>query len=188
MKPVELSEIRNIADYEIEREQWRPQVLELKERRRIEVGGHLVFLFENHETVRYQIQEMMRIERMVKPEDIRHEVDTYNELIPQASEISATLLISYPSPEERDIRLRELLGLENHIWIQVADLPRTRARYDTRQIATDRISSVQYLKFPLSQDQARRWMDGAKFVVDHPACQIEQPLTQQELEELSGDL
>lgn len=188
MNPVEVTEIRSIADYEIEREHWRPKVLDLKERRRIEVGGHLVFLFENHDTVRYQIQEMMRIERMVRPEDIRHEIDTYNELIPQPGELSATLLISYASPQERDIRLRELLGLENHIWLRVADLPPSRARFDTRQIATDRISSVQYIKFPLSEEQVRRWKQGAKIVVDHPALQAEHLLTSLEMEELYRDL
>jgi len=188
MQAIELSEIRNIAEYELERDQWRAQILAIKERRRIEVGEHLVFLFENRETVRYQIQEMMRIERIVKPADIRHEVETYNELIPKPGELSATLLISYPSPEERDVKLRELLGLENHIWLQVADLPPARARFDTRQIATDRISAVQYLKFRLSQEQVRRWMEGAKIVVDHPAYRTEHPLAPAQLEELARDL
>ena len=68
MRPVELSELKNIAEYELERPEWRPRVLALKERRRIDVGEHLTFLFENRETVRYQIQEMIRIERMVKTE------------------------------------------------------------------------------------------------------------------------
>jgi hypothetical protein len=113
VRPVELSELKNIAEYELERPAWRPRVLALKERRRIDVGEHLTFLFENRETVRYQIQEMMRIERMVKTEDIAHEVATYNELVPKPGELSATLLIAYPSEEERDVMLRKLLGLEN---------------------------------------------------------------------------
>jgi uncharacterized protein DUF3501 len=188
VQTIELSEIRNIAEYELEREQWRAQVLEIKERRRVEVGGHLVFLFENRETVRYQIQEMMRIERIVKPDDIRHEVETYNELIPKRGELSATLLISYPSAAERDIKLRELLGLEDHIWLAVADLPRVKGRFDTRQIATDRISSVQYVKFQLTPEQVRQWNQGAKLVVDHPACKVEQALSKVQLEELSRDL
>ena len=76
MQAIELSEIRNIAEYELERDQWRALILAIKERRRIELGNNLVLLFENRETIRYQIQEMMRIERMVKPEAIRHEVET----------------------------------------------------------------------------------------------------------------
>jgi hypothetical protein len=101
MKPLEFSEIRHIADYEAERKSWRPEVMALKDRRRIRLGEHMTFLFENRETVRYQIQEMMRIERIVEPEAIRHELDTYNELIPGPNELSASLLIEYETPAER---------------------------------------------------------------------------------------
>ena len=86
----------------------RPRIIALKDRRRIRVGGHLTFLFENRDTVRYQIQEMMRIERIVEADAIRHEVDTYNELIPFRGELSATLLIEYDSPEERNVALHDL--------------------------------------------------------------------------------
>ncbi len=113
MQTVKLEEIKNIADYEVEREAWRPQVMALKDRRRVRVGGHLTFLFENRDTVRYQIQEMMRIERIVKAEDIAREVETYNELIPGPGQLSASLLSEYDTPEERDVHLRELLGIEN---------------------------------------------------------------------------
>jgi uncharacterized protein DUF3501 len=188
VRPVEFSELKNIAEYELERPAWRPRVLALKERRRIEVGEHMTFLFENRETVRYQIQEMMRIERMVRTEDIAHEVATYNELVPKPGELSATLLIAYPSEEERDVMLRKLLGLEEHVWVEVTGAARSAARFDTRQIATDRISSVQYVKFPLTDEQVRRWKHGAKFVVDHPSYRAERVLSQAEIEELSGDL
>ena len=89
MRPIELSEIKNIADYELIRPALRPRMIALKDRRRISVGDHLTFLFENRETVLYQIQEMMRIERIVKPEEVAHEVATYNELIPGDGELSA---------------------------------------------------------------------------------------------------
>src|SRR5689334_22488444 len=124
MRPLEFAEIKNIADYEIEREHWRPEIMMLKDRRRIEAGEHVLFLFENRETVRYQIQEMLRVERIVKKDDIQHELDTYNELIPREGELSATMLIAYPSPEERAVKLRELLGLEDHVWLQVCGTER----------------------------------------------------------------
>jgi len=162
-------------------------MIALKDRRHVRVGGHLTFLFENRETVRYQIQEMMRIERMALPEAIRHEVDTYNELIPNQGELSACLLIEYESPGERDVRLRELRGLEEHVWIAVADLPPTRARFDTRQISTDRLSSVQYIKFPLTAEQRAHWKNGARIVVRHPSFRAEQPLTAAQLAELGED-
>jgi hypothetical protein len=188
MQPVSVSEIKNLAEYELERETWRPQVMALKDRRRVRVGGHLTFLFENHDTVRYQIQEMIRIERIVNPAEIAHEVDTYNELIPAKGELSASLLIEYETPAERDQRLRELLGLENHIWLVVQGLPPVGASFDPRQISTDRISSVQYLKFKLSPEHVARFQQGAKLVVDHPSYRAERPLSSAELSELSGDL
>ena len=120
---------------------------------------------------------MMRIERMVQPDAIRHEVDTYNELIPFRGELSATLLIEYESPKERDVKLRELVGLEGHVWITVADQPPAKARFDTRQIATDRLSAVQYLKFPLTPEQRSRWMAGARIVITHPDYPADQALT-----------
>ncbi len=187
MKPVTVEEIRNIADYEAYRESWRPQVMAIKDRRRIRVGNHLTFLFENHDTVLYQIQEMMRIERIVKPHDIEHEVNTYNELIPKPNGLAASLLIEYETPELRAVWLRELLGLENHIWLEVPGGPRAKAAFDDRQIATDRISSVQYLHFQLAPEQVRNFPNGARIVVDHPSYTAETALTPVQLEELNRD-
>ena len=187
MNPVELSDIKNIAEYELERKTWRPLMMALKDRRRVRVGPHLTFLFENRETVRYQVQEMMRIERIVEPEAIRHEMETYNELIPLRGELSASLLIEYDSPEERAVALHDLLGLESHVWMVVDGQPRSQARFDTRQISTDRLSSVQYVKFPLTPEQRARWRNGARIVIDHPKYRVEQALTAQQLEELAPD-
>jgi Protein of unknown function (DUF3501) len=186
MQPVHISEISTIADYEMERETLRPRMIALKNRRRIRLGDHLTFLFENHATVRYQIQEMMRIERIVKLRDIAHEVETYNELIPSPGELAASLLIEYETPMERAVKLRELLGLENHIWLDVAD-ERTRATFDGRQIATDRVSSVQYVKFHLNQGQKKNWGNGAALVSDHPCYPAARKLSAAELAELEPD-
>ncbi len=189
MRAIETSEIKNIADYELEREQWRPQVMALKERRRIRVGEHLTFLFENRETVRYQIQEMMRIERIVKPQDVAHEVATYNELVPGENQLSASLLIEYETQEERRVMLHELLGLERHIWLKVAGVAqRSLAQFDTRQIATDRLSAVQYIRFQLTEEQVRRFRNGVSLVVDHPAYEVERTLSPTEIAELVQDL
>jgi hypothetical protein len=186
IQPIELSDIRDIAAYEAERESLRPAMMALKDRRRIRVGEHATFLFENRDTVRYQIQEMMRIERMVKPADIAHEVETYNELIPGPGELSATLLIEYEAPQERDVALRRLLGLDRHIWLDAGG-ERTPAVFDARQIGEERLSAVQYVKFGLTPAQMQAWSQGAKIVVDHPHYQVERPLTEAELSEVSGD-
>lgn len=186
MQPVAFEEIKNIADYELERETWRPSVLETKDRRRIRVGAHLTFLFENRETVRYQVQEMMRIERIVKAQDIRHELDTYNELIPKPNGLCASLLIEYETPELRAVWLSKLLGLENHIWFEVAG-ERAKANFDTRQIATDRISSVQYISFQFTPAQAAAFPNGARIVVDHPDYMAATELSAPQVAELASD-
>lgn len=188
MKPLEFAEIKNIAEYELERPQLRDHIIAMKEHRRIGVGDHLTLLFENRDTVRYQIQEMMRIERLVKPADIQHEIDTFNELLPDVNELSATLLVEYPTAEERDVKLRQLLGLENHLWLRVEGFPPLQARFDTRQIATDRISSVQFVRFVLAAEQAAVWSAGATLIVDHPAYTAEQKLNSTQLTELASDL
>lgn len=187
MKPIEVSEIKHIADYEILRSEWRPQIMALKNRRRIRVGAHMMFLFENRETVLYQIQEMMRIERLQSSQEIAHEVKTYNELIPAAGELSASLLIEYETQAERDVWLPALVGLELHIWLESGGL-RSAARFDKRQISTDRLSSVQYVKFPLTPDQVAAFPRGAKIVVDHPKYFAEHQFSPEQLQELARDL
>jgi len=187
MQKVSLPEVNNIADYELAREDFRARIMALKDRRRIRVGDHLTFLFENHDTVLYQIQEMMRIERIVRQHDIQHEVDTYNELIPEPGELSASLLIEYGTPELRQVRLRELLGLEDHVWLETGG-QRAKARFDERQMSTDRISSVQYVKFRLSPEQAAGFAKAARIVVDHPKYAASAALTPGQLKELAQDL
>lgn len=188
MQAVAFEEIKNIAEYEMERESWRPTVLAAKELRRVRVGGHLMFLFENRDTVRYQVQEMMRIERIVREHDIRHELETYNELISGPGELSASLLIEYDTPEERKVWLHDLLGLENHVWIQVGSHAPVRARFDTRQIATDRISSVQYVKFVVGEDKLKSIRAGVRVFADHPKYHASTTLTAEQVNALATDI
>ncbi|MBI4874574.1 MAG: DUF3501 family protein [Acidobacteria bacterium] len=188
MKPIRNDEIKSLGDYELMRAEVRPRLMAVKDRRRVRAGGSLTFLFENRDTVWYQIQEMLRIERLVKPEEIRHEVETYNELIPAAGELSACLLIEYESPGLRAVWLRKLLGLERHVRIEIEGAGRAQARFDDRQIATDRISAVQYVKFPLTAAQVRAFPRGAKIVIDHPEYPAETVLSAAQLAELAQDL
>jgi len=187
MQPVTTSEIKNIAEYELVRPEWRRQVMALKDRRRIHVGDHVTFLFENHQTIVYQIQEMMRAERLVRPEEIANEVAVYNELIPARGELSATLLIEYETPAERDVRLRELVGLERHVWLEVQG-QRVLARFDDRQMSPERLSAVQYLKFQLTPQQAKTFPQDARLIIDHPHYRAEQTLSAEQRAELAPDL
>jgi hypothetical protein len=147
MRKVRREEIMDLATYERSRDEIRAGVLEAKRRRRVHAGGVLTFLFENAATVRYQIQEMVRAERLTREPDVQHELDTYNELLGARGELGCSLLIEIPEPAERDRRLREWLELPSHLYVKLGDGTKVRARFDPRQVGTDRLSSVQYLKF-----------------------------------------
>lgn len=155
MKPITLREILPFPVYEQVRARLRPLFIAEKERHRLAVGAHLTLIFENAQTVWYQIEEMLRTERIEAAEAVQHEVDTYNELLPTVDELSATLLIEYPEVRQRDAALRRLVGLEKHLWL-VAPGHRRCARFDTRQMSPDRISSVQFVRFPVGGIEARR--------------------------------
>ena len=149
MKLVERSEILDYITYGERRESIRGSALRAKSVRRILVGECFTFLFENHETLRYQIQEMMRIEGIVKDDHIRHELDTYNELIHPAGTVGCTLLVGIDDEAERDLKLQEWLGLTEHIYAKLPDGSLVRPTWDPRQVGNDRLSAVQYLSFAL---------------------------------------
>lgn len=172
-EPVKRSEVLDIARYEALRPEFRARVLACKENRRVFVGAHFHFLFENRLTVLYQIQEMMRVERIVEEHAILHELETYNELIPRGGGLAATLLLEYVDSEQRAQNLPGLVGIEEHVWLHVGELAPLRAEFDRAQIGEARISSVQYLKFPLLESHRGGWAEAAregslKLAVDHP--------------------
>jgi hypothetical protein len=148
MRPVERIEIVDYVTYEEGREGYRKRVLAEKAPRRIHVGPHLTFLFETRETIRYQVQEMIRAERIVREADILHELATYNELLGGPGELGATLLIELADEAAREGRLTAWLDLPRHLYVKLEDRSLVRARFDPRQVGDTRLSSVQYLKFP----------------------------------------
>ncbi|MEM7435809.1 MAG: DUF3501 family protein [Myxococcota bacterium] len=152
MKPVERGEILDYVTYGERRDAIRASALQAKSERRILVGEYFTFLFENQETIRYQIQEMMRVERIVKEEDIQHEIDTYNELIHDSGTLGCTLLIGIDDEAERDEKLTAWLGLNDHIYASMEDGTRKKPTWDPRQVGDARLSSVQYLTFPLGPE------------------------------------
>ena len=154
MKPITPQEVLPLTTYDRVRSLLRPLCIAEKARRRLALGAHLTLLFENRQTVWYQIQEILRTERIFEDAAIEDELKTYNELIPRAGELSATLLIEYAEAAERDAALARLVGLERHLWIVLGDR-RAAARFDERQMSTDQISAVQFIAFPLGADAAR---------------------------------
>ena len=172
MKAIGLDLILPYAEYERVRAVLRPLFIAEKERRRLALGEHVTLLFENLQTVWYQVEEMLRVERIAAPEAIRHEIETYSELLPSPQELSATVLIEYAAPGERDAALQRLVGLEQHVWL-VIDGRRQAARFDTRQMSRDRISAVQFARFPLGDIASHRLVELADagrlaFEADHP--------------------
>lgn len=150
MKPVSRAEILDYVTYTEHRDEVRDAALQAKRARRINVGDAFTFLFENHETVRYQILEMVRVEQIVKEAEIQHEVDTYNELLGRNGALCATLLIGITDEAERAVKLRAWIGLLDHIYAKTADGSRITPKWDPRQVGEDRLSSVQYLRFELN--------------------------------------
>lgn len=152
MKTVARDEILDYVTYEEQRGPIREAAMRAKAERRVHVGPHLTFLFENHATIRYQVLEMVRTERMVKDSDIRHEVDTYNELIGSAGELGATLLIELEDASQRADKLTQWLDLPSHLYVRRADGQKAYACFDHRQVGDTRVSAVQYLKFQVGPE------------------------------------
>lgn len=146
MKPVERSSILDYVTYEEQRDRIRPEVLAAKRVRRVHVDV-LTVLFENADTVRYQVQEMMRIERIVKEEDVLHELATYNELLGGEGELGCTLLIEIDDAQQRQEKLSAWMELPWHVYARLEGGEKVYARFDERQIGEERLSSVHYLKF-----------------------------------------
>jgi hypothetical protein len=192
LKPVTLKEILPFAQYEILRPRLRPLFIAEKDRRRLHVGEHITLLFENGQTVWYQVEEMVRDERIDDEAAIRHEIDTYNELLPRPGELTATMLIEYPDAAARDAALRELLGIETHVWVCL-DSRREHARFDRRQMSGDRVSSVQFVRFPLGGLDAEEFRALAAqgkvaIAVDHPKLQARAEIRDSLAETLAHDL
>lgn len=147
MRLVRREDLLDWATYSQRRDSLRAEAMAAKDLRRIHVGEYLTFLFENFATVRYQIQEMMRAERIVREEDIVHEIETYNELLGRDGELGCTLLIEIEDASARATLLREWLELPEHVYVTLPDGRKVYATSDERQRGADRLSSVQYLKF-----------------------------------------
>jgi hypothetical protein len=147
MKRVRRDEILDWVTYEDVRETFRARVLAAKAPRRVQLGPHLTLLFENPLTVRYQIQEMVRIERIVREADIGHEIDTYNELLGGEGELGCTLLVEIDDPSQRQALLQSWWELPEHVYVRLANGTRVRASFDARQRGDGKLSAVQFLKF-----------------------------------------
>ncbi|MFN3603453.1 MAG: DUF3501 family protein [Leptonema sp. (in: bacteria)] len=174
MKKIQFEEILPVEEYNKKRNEFREKIFAIKNKRRFHLGTMFTFLFENRDTVWYQIQEMIRAENIKEKDAILHEIQTYNELIPEEREIKATLLIEIDDKEFRKYKLKELLGLEKSVFFFYLDKEKTYeipALFDEKQYNKERISSVQYLTFRFSEEEAKAFLETKKagIKVTHPA-------------------
>jgi len=182
MRAVRRDEIVDYETYSEGREAFRARVLEAKRPRRVHLGEHLTLLFENPLTIRYQIQEMLRAERIVREADIRHEIDTSNEILGGQGELGVTLLIEIDDREVRARKLTEWWALPEQLSLLLEDGARVRATVDPRQRGEGRLSSVQYLKFDVGGRAP------AAVRVDLPGLRLQAALTDEQRQALEEDL
>jgi hypothetical protein len=179
MRPLAAEEILDLERYEAVRERYRERVIQYKRRRRLAVGEKVTLLFEDRETLRFQVQEMLRVERIADPAKVQQELDVYNELMPRENELSATLFVEITDPTRIRAELDRLVGIDEHVSLRIGeddDEEVVRADFDSKQMEADRIAAVQYVRFRLDPAQALRLTDAAvcaRLRIDHPAYERE---------------
>jgi hypothetical protein len=196
MRTIERAEILDLVAYERVREAMRARIIELKKSRRVSVGDRLTFLFENRDTVLFQIQEMIRTERMVEEGTIQDELDAYNALIPAAGELSATLFIEIPElvhlgQEEVRRMVNRFQGLDRQgVSLQVGEIT-LPAHFEQGHSKEEKMAAVHYLRFLVPAKAASALADESERVllaVDHPHYQAERELPGETRAELLKDL
>jgi hypothetical protein len=175
MKPLTTQDVLSIEDYERARDAFRRRIIDLKQRRRISIGNLITLVFENRDTVLFQIQEMIRAERILRPERVSEEVDTYNEQIPGAGELSATLMIEITDPSQVKPALDRLQGIDRGQTVGLRVGPHlVYGIFEQGRSNEEKISAVHYVRFPVSAAVKALMEDLAvpmQVVVTHPRYQ-----------------
>ena len=185
--------LMTLEQYARERPAFRARVLAHKQNRSLALGNHLTLLFEDELTLRYQIQEMLRIEKIFEEEGIQSELEAYNPLVPDGSNFKATLLIEYPDVDERRRMLACLKGIEDAIWIQVEGCARVFAiaDEDLERENEEKTSAVHFLRFELTPEMKSHFKEGAALAIgaNHPEYAAEVSVIPESLRlSLLGDL
>ena len=177
MQKLTRDDLFSLERYAEERDAFRSKVLQHKRDRRLDLGTNAALYFEDRLTMQYQVQEMLRIEKIFEADGINEELDTYNALIPDGSNWKATFMIEFPDEEQRREMLTQLVGIEDRVYIQVVDFERNYAIADEDLERSDRnkTSAVHFLRFELPAEQVVALKSGASFVagIDHDNYQVE---------------
>ena len=164
--------LMSLEAYHKARPEMRKQIIEHKKIRTVHLGNHISLLFEDELTLRYQVQEMLRIEKIFEDEGIQSELDAYNPLCPDGSNFKATMLIEYGNVAERRVALSKLIGVEDRLFIQVEGQPRVYAiaDEDLERETEEKTSAVHFVRFELTPDMKSALKNGAQMMVgcDHP--------------------
>jgi uncharacterized protein DUF3501 len=189
---IDRGSLMSLETYARERASFRAKVLEHKKKRTLRLGGHVTLHFEDELTIRYQVQEMLRIERIFEEHGIQGELDAYNPLIPDGGNWKATMLIEYPDADERRRMLGLLKGIERRVWVQVEECERVFAiaDEDLERENEEKTSSVHFLRFELSAAMRERLRRDARVSagVDHPHYRASSELEPQVRAALAADL
>ncbi|NBS99451.1 MAG: DUF3501 family protein [Betaproteobacteria bacterium] len=163
--------LMTLETYAKARPEFRKRVIEHKKLRTLALGEHVTLIFEDELTIRYQIQEMLRIEKIFEEEGILHELESYTPLVPDGSNFKATMMIEYDDPVERKKALSKLIGVEDRVWVQVEGSPKVYAvaDEDLERENDEKTSSVHFLRFELSKDMCEALKYGVTLSVgiDH---------------------
>jgi hypothetical protein len=166
----------SLETYARERAQFRVKVMAHKKPRTVHLGEHVTLLFEDELTIRYQVQEMLRVERIFEEDGIQEELAAYNPLVPDGRNFKATMMLEFSDPDERRKWLGDLIGIEDRVWIQVTghEPVWAIADEDLERETEEKTSSVHFLRFELADDMAQALKKGARLTigVDHPRYKV----------------
>jgi hypothetical protein len=189
---IDRDSLLSLEAYAKQRLAFRARVMEHKKRRTVHLGAHLTLLFEDELTIRYQVQEMLRIERIFEEEGIQHELDAYNPLVPDGTNWKATLLLEYPDEAQRRRMLGVLKGIERQVWVQVDGGSRVFAiaDEDLERENEEKTSSVHFLRFELDAPMREGLRRGAavRVGVEHPQYSAAAELSAEQRAALASDL
>jgi hypothetical protein len=191
MRKLTLDDIEDLREYERKRDEFRRHIVEMKKRRRVQLGDQLTITFENTDTMRFQVQEMARIERMLTDEQIRNELDTYNQLIPGPNELSGTLFVEIDNKERLYEWLPKLVGIQRavSIWLHDGSSVPSTPEDEERLTREETTTTVHYLKFRFTPEQVDAFAAGpVRIVVDHPNYNAVVELTEEQRSQLVEDL
>jgi hypothetical protein len=192
MDKLQPEDLYSLETYAKLRSEFRAQVLEHKSHRKLALGGHITLLFEDRLTMQYQIQEMLRVERIFEPEEINAELDAYNPLIPDGRNWKATMLIEYADVDQRRDALARLVGIEDQIWVRVDGFDPVLgvADEDLDRATADKTSAVHFLRFELSAGMIAALRAGKSLLAGcgHPAYTVTASVPEATRESLIADL